>query len=53
MSTMKFEKTTILAVFLTTAALFTYSEVLKKEHEIHMKQLKYENMVKDIKIDNR
>jgi hypothetical protein len=53
MSTLKLEKTTILAICLATAGLFTYSEVVKKEHEIHMKQSKYEKMVKDIRTNNR
>lgn len=53
MSTLKLEKTTILAVCLATAGLLAYTEVIKNEHEIHMKQSKYEEILKDIRTNNR
>jgi hypothetical protein len=45
LSMMKREKTSVLAIGLAITGLFAYSEVIKKEHQIHLKQAKYNSMV--------
>jgi hypothetical protein len=46
---MKLQKTTTMAIALVVTGLFAYSEVAKKEHEIHHKQNKYDAMVKAVR----
>lgn len=45
MSMMKREKASVLAIGLAVAGLFAYCEVAKNEHQIHLKQAKYSDMV--------
>lgn len=45
MSMMKREKASVLAIGLAVAGLFAYCEVVKNEHQIHLKQAKYSDMV--------
>ena len=46
---MKLEKTTAFGLLLALAGLFIYSEVVRKDHEMHMKEHKYQEMVKSVK----
>jgi hypothetical protein len=46
---MKLEKTTAFGLLLALAGLFIYSEVVRKDHEMHMKEHKYQEMVKSTK----
>jgi hypothetical protein len=48
MSMMKREKASVLAIGLAVAGLFSYSHVMKKEHEIHMKQDRYQKMTRNV-----
>lgn len=43
------EKTTIVAVALALSGLFTYSEVVKKDNEISIKEHRYQEIVKSVK----